>query len=947
MFEDVSSTVHSDTLEKSVLDYWEQNKIFEQSLEHHKEDPLYTFYDGPPYATGKPHYGHVLQSAIKDTVLRYKTMQGYYIPRRVGWDCHGLPVEVLVEKQLGLKSKKDIEALGIEKFNQACREIVFQYIDEFTSTLKRIGRWSDYENAYATLNQEYMEAEWGVFKQLWDKELIYKAFKSTPYCVRCATPLSNHELTMSYKDKTDNTVYVKLRVKNGLSLLVWTTTPWTLPGNAAVAFNPEVEYVSVKLNDEEYILAKDRVAALFGEVAEITQKWTPPELEKLIYEPLYPLEKLEDAAILGEGKNAYRVIPGEFVTAQDGTGLVHIAPAFGEDDSALGKKFNIPVLRVVDTQGHFVKSAQPTPGKYIFGSLNIIIEDLKNRNLLFKEESYTHSYPFCWRCDTPLIYYALDTWFVKVSALKQRMLALNEDIHWTPEHVKHGRFGKGIESAPDWAISRNRFWSVPLPIWECGECQHRVCIGSVSDLKEQSGVTEIKDLHRPYVDDVKWKCEKCSGQMQRIPEVLDVWFDAGSMPYAAQQPGFPADFIIESIEQTRLWFYVLHVLATAVKDQAAYKNVIGSGLIFAEDGQKLSKKLKNYPEIEPTLEKYGADVLRFYLLTSSSLGEPYRFSEKDMRQVQRAAYMTLWNVYSFFVRYARVHEWEAARQSGEHLSNDALDKWILARLHKLEYDVVTAADEYQIDTAARAFTPFVDDLSNWYLRRSRTRFQKPASEQEKNEAFGTLYTVLTTVTKLLAPFMPFVTEDMYRNLTGEESVHLAVLPKKAELAEISGEQTAQLDAMQHVRDVVAQALALRAEAKIKVRQPLSSVTVTQGIHPELQELLKDEVNVKEVKTGKELKLDTVVTPELQAEGMAREIIRHGQVLRREAKYELDDRIKLFFKADDAEVKQAFETHEADILVALQVDEIVSSEDNLDQKETVKINGKPTLLGVGK
>jgi len=676
-FHDVPSRVDVDELEQGVLEYWEKEKIFEQSLKQTKDGPLFTFYDGPPYATGKPHYGHILQSAIKDTVLRYKTMRGYHVPRRVGWDCHGLPVETLVEQELKFSNKKDIEVFGIEKFNQRCREMVFRYIDDFTRVLKRMGRWADYDNAYATLDLDYMETEWWVFKNMWEQELVYKAFRSTPYCIRCATPLSNFEVTSNYKDKTDTAVYVLLRVigpstgsgSHEQFLLVWTTTPWTLPGNVAVAINPKLQYVTATLGDKQIIIGRDRMKSVLGEKAKVIKEWKLSELYDLRYEPLYPaVAKAADI----KADNLFGVVDGDHVTADDGTGIVHMAPAFGEEDAIVGKKHNLPTLRTVDTDGRFTKEVAQWAGENIFDVNEKIVADLERRGLLFEQEQYTHSYPFCWRCDTPLIYYALDTWFVRIDKIKERMLEANEQIHWTPEHIQHGRFAKGIESAPDWAVSRNRFWSVPLPVWECDSCDERVCVGSLDELKKLSGKSHIDDIHRPFVDTLDWSCsaqgESCLGTMRRVEEVLDVWFDSGSMPYSQWhypfenkdfvESGFPADFIAESIEMTRAWFYVLHVLATSLTardiglgtNKPAYQNVIASGLIFAEDGQKLSKKLKNYPEPEPTIARYGADVLRLYLLSSTSLGEPYRFSEQDLKQLQRNVYLTMWNVYSFFTR---------------------------------------------------------------------------------------------------------------------------------------------------------------------------------------------------------------------------------------------------------------------------------------------------------
>jgi isoleucyl-tRNA synthetase len=951
IFRDVSARVNSDELERSVLDFWEKEKIFEKSLERHKEKELFTFYDGPPYATGKPHYGHILQSSIKDTVLRYKTMRGYYVPRRVGWDTHGLPIENIVEKELGITSKREIED-DIEGFNKKCRETVHRYVNEFTATLRRIGRWADYDNAYSTLDRDYMESEWWVFRQLWDQDLVYKSFKTTAFCIRCATPLSNFEVSMNYKDTVDTAVYVLLPVvgKENAFLLVWTTTPWTLPGNAAVAVSPDLEYVTVRHEDKHIIVAKDRVEAVFGADAEIEATWTPESLYALTYKPLYEVELPEE-----EKADAFAVVPSDHVTADDGTGLVHIAPAFGEEDALLGKEFALPVIRTVDALGTFMDTVSVWAGQNIFEANKAIVRDLKEKQLLLKQEQYKHSYPFCWRCDTPLIYYALDSWFVKVTDLKNQMLKTNEDIHWVPEHVKHGRFAKGIASAPDWAVSRNRFWSVPIPVWECDACDERVCVGSIQELQELSGASDkqLEDIHRPYVDDIVWQCTKCSGTMRRISEVLDVWFDSGSMPYSQWhypfdnkefvEQGYPADFIAESIEMTRAWFYVLHVLAAALtrkdiglgNEKPAYTNVIASGLIFAEDGRKLSKKLKNYPEPEPTIEQYGADVLRFYLLTSTSLGEPYRFSERDLRHLRQNTYVTLWNVYSFFVRYANVHGWQSKQKTQE--SKNILDRWILARVKQLEHAVMEETDAYRIDTAARLFIPFVDDLSNWYVRRSRSRFH-PAHTQESNgqkteEALATLHEVLVRTAKLLAPFMPFLAEEMFQNLTKQKSVHLEMLD---EPAEVVGEEQTLLDMMSRTRRIVSLALATRAKEGIKVRQPLRRLTVKtdKELLDDAVEMIRDEVNVDEVQVDMTAPdalppgniitdLDTEITEELKERGIAREIIRHGQVLRRKAGYALNDRITLIVSTEDKLLRRVLDTQKETIMAALQADKVVS------------------------
>lgn len=967
-FTDVGSHVDSDALERDVLAWWKKEKIFEQTLEQTKDAPLFSFYDGPPYAQGKPHYGHVLQSAIKDTVLRYKTMRGYHVPRRVGWDTHGLPVEVFVEKELGLKTKQDIEAYGIDRFNAKCRETVFRYIDLWITTLKRLGRWASYEQGYATLNLPYMETEWWVFKQLWDQDLIYKDFRSTPYCIRCETPLSNFEVAGSYQDKVDTAVYIRFKVKevDNLYLGVWTTTPWTLPGNVAVAINPKLTYVAVEHEGKKIVVAQDRVNTLFGNTA-ATKKISAKKLLSFTYEPVY--------AFLPAGFDAtqiFRVVAGEHVTADDGTGLVHMAPAFGEEDAAIGKQEKLPTLRTVDTSGNFVADVTPWAGQNIFAANPSIVADLAARGLLLKQEQFKHSYPFCWRCDQPLIYYALDSWFVRIAALKETMLALNEKTEWIPAHVKQGRFGKGLASAPDWAISRNRYWSVPMPIWECDACHARECIGSVAELEQRAGVKNIEDIHRPMVDAYTWQCSACTGRMNRITEVLDVWFDAGSMPYAQWHYPFenkefvaqahPADFIVEAIEQTRLWFYVLHVLSAALtrKDvglgtnQPAFKHAIGSGIIFAEDGRKLSKKLKNYPEIDDTLQQYGADTLRFYLLSSASLGEPYRFSEKDLQLLRRTTYLTLWNVYSFLVRYANTHQW----QPGESVASEqVLDQWILARVHQLQLEVVRLMDAYHVDQAARHFIAYVDDLSNWYVRRSRSRFQKPATPHERDAAFGTLHEVMRQTCILLAPFMPFLAEAMYRNLQGGQSVHLQTVAEPSALTKSENEA---LEQMKQARTVVSVGLKLRAQAGIKIRQPLSRLVLAEKIPEVLREMIADELNVKSVTSGTVtadadmvastatdgaiVGLVTTLTPELEQEGLAREIIRHGQALRREAGYALNDQIVLRFVTSDPKLQELLPA-QPQVLTSLQVSRVETAVGTEDAGKDITLGDGTIHLGV--
>ncbi|MBI4022254.1 MAG: class I tRNA ligase family protein, partial [Candidatus Andersenbacteria bacterium] len=759
----------------------------------------------------------------------------------------------------------------------------------------------------------------------------------------------------------------------------------TLPGNVAVAVSPALHYVSVEHGGQQFIVARERVGAVSGQQARVRRAWSVDELKELTYERPYHTE-------------AGVVVESEHVTADEGTGLVHIAPAFGEEDASLGKQYQWPVLRPVDGEGRFTAEVPRWAGRQIFSAQADIISDLERRGLLVRSEPYTHSYPFCWRCDEPLIYYALETWFVKVGAIKDRLLARNEEIVWIPAHVKHGRFGKGIESAPDWAVSRNRFWSVPLPVWVCEQCGEQICVGSVVELQQLSGAADIPDLHRPYVDGITWQCQACTerpasakaaaGTMRRVPEVLDVWFDAGSMPYAQWhypfehqeefEHTFPADFIVEAIEQTRSWFYVMHVLAVALRGSVAFRNVIASGLIFGEDGQKLSKKLKNYPELEPTLKEFGADVMRFYLMSGTSLGEPYRLARADLRQTYRTVYLTLWNVFSFFVQYANVGGWRPPsapvglahlRQGFGGQLSSTLDKWILARLKQLQHEVMAHSDAYEMDTASRAFIPFIDDLSNWYVRRSRGRFHPstssgpgPAGEAAgaADQAFRTLHTVLVELTKLLAPFMPFVSEEIYRSLTGRESVHLEDLEDAPALAK---DEVQLLAAVAYARAIVSEALALRAAAGIKIRQPLAElVVVGEALDEGIVALIAEEVNVKAVRfvdalpmtdeyarSGEAVRQPVALhikpSPTLRREGLAREIIRRGQALRAQANLALDGRITLVVRTEDIELRAVLTEHGQAIAAALQADDVVQRTVREDAGADVQLEGGVLHVGV--
>lgn len=905
MFKPISIKADFPKIEEEILEFWKKDKTFEKSLEKRKNSKFFSFYDGPPFATGLPHYGHVLAMTIKDAITRYKTMRGYFVPRRLGWDTHGLPVEYEVEKDLKISGKRQIEEMGIEKFNNLCREIVFRYTNEWERTIDRMGRWVDKSNTYSTMDLYYMESIWWVFKQLWDKGFIYRGYKSMPYCPRCGTPVSNFEVNQGYKDNvSDPSVYVKFKSKENPDtfFLAWTTTPWTLPANAALAVNPQITYVKVKTEDnEKLILAKDRLAVL-DKKFEILEEIKGSDLEFKSYEPIYKFLSLE------KNKESFVVMPAEFVSTEEGTGIVHIAPAFGEDDLSLALEKNIQIFHTVDEKGEFIKEVTPWAGMFVKKVDPRIIEDLKERNILFKCEKILHTYPFCWRCDTPLIYYAISTWFVKVSEIRDRLVKNNQKIHWVPKHIKEGRFGKWLADARDWAISRNRFWGTPLPIWRCEVCKEFEVFGSLKDLeKAKIGDEKITDIHRPLIDEVKIKCS-CGGVAKRITEVLDCWFESGSMPYAQDhypfenrekfEKNFPADFIGEGLDQTRGWFYTLHVLSTILFDKPAFKNCIVNGIILDKEGKKLSKRLRNYTEPYEIFEKLGADSLRYLLLSSSAtVGEELRISDEAISQVTRKVFLILWNIYNFFVTYAIIDNWNPRKVDLK--VENVLDKWILSRLNYVIKNVTKELDNYNFPKPISLIGDFiVNDFSTWYIRRSRDRVGPTAEDgKDKNSCYTVIYWVLVSVVKLLAPVSPFLVDKIYKDLTDEESVHLCDWPQiREELIDGKLEEEMKL-----VRKIVELGHAKRKEAGVKVRQPLREFKVGNSgfeIEAGLIELIKDELNVKEVQvtTGKgeiEVSFDTKITPELEEEGRAREIIRKIQEERKALGTNPADKVNVF------------------------------------------------------
>jgi isoleucyl-tRNA synthetase len=839
-------------LEENVLERWRERDVFHQSIARRKGQPSWGFYEGPPTANGPPGSHHVLARVFKDIFPRYKTMCGYYVERKGGWDCHGLPVELAVEEELGFTRKDDIDRFGIAEFNALCREKVLSHVADWNRLTERIGFWIDLDDAYRTLDPDYIESVWWALKTIHDKGLLYERLKVVPYCPRDETTLSSHELGQPgvYQDVTDPSVYVRFPVtepepplKPGDSLLIWTTTPWTLVSNAAVAVDPDLTYVRAQLDDEVLIVAEPLLQRVLGDKAEPLDRFPGKDLVDTRYEPPFPFIGKDDY-----GPRGHSVLAADFVTAQDGTGLVHTAIAFGEDDFRLGEQYDLNVINPVKTDGTFDERIGPYAGRWVKDADPDLIEDLRARGRLFKAETYEHSYPHCWRCGTPLLYYAKPSWYIATSQLKDRLLAANETVNWHPEHVKHGRFGKWLEGNVDWALSRERYWGTPLPVWQCDN-DHVKAIGSFAELKRLSGTT-LTDPHRPFVDEVKFPCPDCGNTMTRVEEVIDVWFDSGSMPFAQYHAPhenqehfderFPADFICEALDQTRGWFYSLIAVSTLLFDQSSYRNVVCLGLILDEQGRKMSKSLGNVVAPWEVIDTYGADAFRWYFFTSKYPWDGYRFSLETIGEAVRQFLLQLWNTYGFYVLYANANE--IPKPSAGDTTKSELDRWALSRLHATVETVRERMDDFDATGAGRAIADYVDELSNWYVRRSRRRFWDgdPA-------AFQTLHTTLTTVAQLLAPFTPFLADEIYDNLDGSEaSVHLTDFPQP-------GERDQPLEAaMAIARETVRLGLAARAQAKLKVRQPLrAAVVVATGAEREaierLTELVREELNVRELR----------------------------------------------------------------------------------------------------
>ncbi|MDD6338810.1 MAG: isoleucine--tRNA ligase [Lentisphaeria bacterium] len=860
MFKAVSGKSEFPAIEASNLAFWEQNGTFEKSLQNRKGNPEFLFYDGPPFATGLPHYGHILAGTIKDVIPRYQTMRGKYCERTFGWDCHGLPVEYEMEKQLKLSGKKEIEDYGIDKFNEACRGIVLRYTKEWETIVKRMGRWVDFRNGYRTMDMNYMESIWWVFRQLWDKGLIYEGYKILPYCARCSTPLSNFEANQGYKEVTDPAITIRFRLKDDpeTSILAWTTTPWTLPSNMALATGPDIDYVKVKDGDDKFILAESRLHAYYKADAmpEILERYKGTDLAGLHYTPLFPY--FEDKAAEG----AFRVICADYVSTEDGTGIVHIAPSFGEDDAIAGAANGVPGVCPIDAECRFTKDVPDYAGRYVKDADADIMARLKAEGKLVHRGTIKHNYPHCWRDDSPLIYRAVSTWFVKIDPIKEKMLRANSQMTWVPSHIKEGRFGKWLENARDWAISRNRYWGCPLPIWRNQETGETVCVGSVAELEKLTG-QKVTDIHKHFVDGMTIKSAS-GATLKRVPEVLDCWFESGSMPYAQKHypfedkehfdSCFPAEFIAEGQDQTRGWFYTLTVLSSALFDKPPAMHVVVNGMVLAEDGQKMSKRLRNYPDPMQIVNTYGADALRLVLLGSQVVrAEDLKFSESAVKEAMRSVILPIWNSFSFFMTYANVDNWKPAPgplSAPENPSNP-LDRWILSSLADMVDEIRRNMDQYQLQPAANRFEAFVEDLTNWYIRLSRRRFWKSQDDSDKAEAYATLYYVLLTFAKAAAPFIPFITEEIYRSLRTDdmpESVHLCDFPEPELFRR--DEKLERQNAL--AQRAVSLGRFLRTQRSLKVRQPLARAVLV-SIDPAVRELLTlsegviaDELNVKKV-----------------------------------------------------------------------------------------------------
>jgi isoleucyl-tRNA synthetase len=873
MYKRVDSSKSFVDMEKDVLKLWDEKEIIKKSFESNENGEYFTFYDGPPTANGRPHVGHVITRVMKDIIPRYKVMKGYKVLRKAGWDTHGLPVELEIEKKLGISGKPQIEEYGVEKFVTECKESVFSYVTLWKEMSEKLGFWVDMDNPYVTYHNDYIESVWWALKTMWDKDLLYRGHKIVPYCPRCGTALSSHEVAQGYKDVKEATAFVKFKVlgEENKYLLAWTTTPWTLPSNVALAVNKSYDYVEVVNNEEHLILAKNLLSVLEGEY-EVVREFKGEELLGIQYDQLFKFEVPE--------KKAFYVVHGDFVTLSDGTGIVHIAPAYGEDDNLLGKKYDLPLINLVDLEGKFVDAAEPWKGLFVKKADPKILQYMKENGTLYKSEKFTHSYPHCWRCDTPLLYYPRDSWFVRMTSLRDKLVEYNNRINWYPDNIRTGRFGKFVEGVIDWGISRDRYWGTPLPIWEC-ECGHRECIGSIEELKKKGkDVPDNIELHKPYIDKVKIDCPHCGKEMNRVSEVIDCWFDSGSMPFAQHhypfenkevfESNFPAQFISEAVDQTRGWFYTLLAISTSIFDTNAFENCIVLGHVLDKNGLKMSKHKGNVVDPFDVLEHEGGDAARWHFYTASAPWLPTRFSEEDVAETQRRFLSTFWNVYSFYVLYAEIDKFNPLEHK-DFASDNVMDKWILSKLNTLIKEVEDDFENYKITPGALAIENFVDELSNWYVRRNRSRYWTTELTQDKIGAYTTLYNVLVTLAKVAAPFIPFMTEQIYQSLVlaidkdAEESVHLCKWPEYNSSL-VNKELENQMDL---AYKVVKLGRSARNAANIKNRQPLKEMLLSTKALPEYYgDIIKDELNIKEIVFGADLSkyVDFEIKPNLPVLG---------------------------------------------------------------------------------
>ena len=1060
MYKKVDANLNFVDREKQIEKFWNDNDIFKKSMEHRKEGETYTFYDGPPTANGKPHIGHVETRTIKDMIPRYQTMKGKFVPRKAGWDTHGLPVELEVEKLLGLNGKEQIEEYGMEPFIKKCKESVWKYKGMWEDFSKTVGFWADMDNPYVTYDDNFIESEWWALKEIWNKNLLYKGFKIVPYCPRCGTPLSSQEVAQGYKTVKERSAVARFKViGEDAYFLAWTTTPWTLPSNVALCVNPEETYCKVKAVDGyTYYMAEALLDTVLGKLLdkdapegtkayEVLETYKGSDLEYKEYEPLFDCAK---EIIEKQHKKAHYIVCDTYVTMTDGTGIVHIAPAFGEDDAAVGRKYDLPFVQLVDGKGELTKET-PYAGVFVKKADPMVLKDLDEKGLLFDAPKFEHEYPHCWRCDTPLIYYARESWFIKMTAVKDDLIRNNNTVNWIPDSIGKGRFGDWLENIQDWGISRNRYWGTPLPVWEC-ECGHQECIGSRAELAERSGNPEDAkvELHRPYIDAVTFKCPDCGKEMHRVPEVIDCWFDSGAMPFAQHhypfenkdvfEKQFPAKFISEAVDQTRGWFYSLMAESTLLFNKAPYENVIVLGHVQDENGQKMSKSKGNAVDPFDALETYGADAIRWYFYTSSAPWIPKRFSGKLVQEGQRKFMGTLWNTYAFFVLYANIDQFDATKYTLDYEKLSVMDKWLLSKLNSAIKGTDENLANYRIPEAAKVLDEFVDDMSNWYVRRSRDRFWAKGMEQDKINAYMTLYTALVEICKAAAPMIPFMTEEIYQNLVrsinteAPESIHLCDFPAVNE-AWIDKELEKNMD---EVLKIVVMGRACRNSANIKNRQPIGNMYVKAPnvLSEYFVEIIEDELNVKKLnftedvsaytsytfkpqlrtvgpKYGKflgqiqkalaeldgnkamaELKadgvlalptvsddvklseedllitmtqmegyvtegdntvtvvLDTNLTPELVEEGFVRELISKIQTMRKEAGFEVMDKISIYYHADE-KVADIFHKYGNDIMGDVLGTEVVAEADSFDSGENGiyckewNINGEKVLLGVKK